>query len=77
MLLAETGTKMRDQEWIKALADDTKEKFTCQELPDGGAFITAQIEGNRVVYSVLLTKTEKPLSRAEAESHFVCELSKK
>jgi hypothetical protein len=68
---------MRDQDWIKALADDTKVKFTYQELPDGGAFITAQIEGNRVVYSVLLTKIEKPLSRETVESHFDGELSKR
>ena len=65
---------MRDQDWIKALADDTRVKFTYQELPDGGAFITAQIEGNRVVYSVLLTKIEKPLSRETVESNLDGEL---
>ena len=68
---------MRDQDRIKALADDTRVKFTYQALPDGGAFITAQIEGNRVVYSVLLTKIEKPLSRETVESHFDGELSKR
>jgi hypothetical protein len=68
---------MRDQDWIKALADDTKVKFTYQELPDGGAFITAQIEGNRVVFSVFLTKIEKTQIRETVESHFEGELSKR
>ena len=42
-----------------------------------GAFITAQLEGNKVVYSVVLTKAKKPLSREDVESHFKGELSKK
>ncbi len=52
-------------------------KFTYQELPNDEAFITAQIERNRVVYSILLAQTEKPLSRAEVESYFEDELSMK
>ena len=50
-------------------------KFTHQELPKGGAFITAQIEGNEVVYSVVLTKAKCPLSREDVESRFVGELA--
>jgi hypothetical protein len=42
-------------EWIKNLADGRRVKFTYQELPDKGAFITAQVEGNKVVYSIILT----------------------
>jgi hypothetical protein len=42
-----------------------------------GAFVTAQIAGNEVVYSVVLTKGKKPLSHEDAESHFDGELSKK
>jgi hypothetical protein len=41
------------------------------------AFITAQVAGNEVVYSVVQTKTKKPLSREDVESHFAGELSKK
>jgi hypothetical protein len=44
-------------------------------LPDDGAFITAQIEGNEVVYSVVLTEARNPLSREDVESHFKGELS--
>ena len=50
-------------------------KFIYQELPEDAAFITAQLAGNEVVYSVLLTKARSPLSREDVESHFKCELS--
>jgi hypothetical protein len=68
---------MPDEEWIKKLADGRIVKFIYQELPRDGAFITAQLAGNEVVYSVLLNKARNPLSRADVESHFKGELSKK
>jgi hypothetical protein len=68
---------MSDEEWVKTLADGRQVKFTYQELPVDSAFITAQVAGNEVVYSVVLTKTKKPLSREDVESHFEGELSKK
>ena len=68
---------MPDQEWIRGLADGRRVKFTIQELPDDGVFMTAQIEGNKVVYSIILTKAKDPLSREEIETHFAGELSKK
>ena len=68
---------MPDQEWIRGLADGRRVKFTIQELPDDGVFMTAQIEGNKVVYSILLTEANDPLSREEIETHFEGELSKK
>ena len=52
-------------------------KFIYQELPEDGAFITAQIGGNEVVYSVVLTKARNPLSREAVEGHFMGELSKR
>jgi hypothetical protein len=42
-----------------------------------GAFITAQLAGNEVVYSVVLAKANNPLSRDDVESHFASELAKK
>jgi hypothetical protein len=75
--LASKEVPMPDQEWIKTIADGRKVKFTYQELLVVGAFITAQIAGNEVVYSVVLTKAKKPLSREDVESHFKDELSKK
>jgi len=68
---------MPDEEWIKTLEDSRKVKFICQELPADGAFITAQLARNEVVYSVVLTNTGNPLSREDVESHFDGELSKK
>jgi hypothetical protein len=69
--------KAPDEEWIKTLEDGRKVKFIYQELPEDVAFITAQLERNEVVYSVVLTKAGNPLSRKAVESHFQAELSKK
>ena len=66
---------MPNDEWIRTLADGRRVKFTNQELTDW-AFITAQVEGNKVVYSVVLTNAENPLSRGEVESHFDGELQR-
>ena len=68
---------MPDEEWIKTLEDGRKVKFIYQELTDDGAFLSAQLAGNEVVYSVVLTKARNPLSREAVEGHFQAELSKK
>jgi len=68
---------MADEEWIKKLEDGREVKFIYQELPEDGAFITAQIAGNEIVYSVVLPKAGNPLSREDVEGHFKGELSKK
>jgi hypothetical protein len=65
------------EEWIKALEDGRKVKFIYQELPEDGAFITAQIEAHEVVHSVVLSNARNPLSQEDVESHFKSELSKK
>jgi len=68
---------MQDEEWVKKIQDGRKVKFTYQPLPDDGAFITAQIERNEIVYSVVLAKANNPLSHEDVESHFRGELAKK
>jgi hypothetical protein len=68
---------MTADEWIKTRGDGRKVKFIYQELPDDGAFITAQVACNEVVYSVVLTKARNPLSREDVEGHFEGELLKK
>jgi hypothetical protein len=68
--------KMPNDEWIRTLADGRKVKFSHDELMDA-TFITAQIEGNEVVYSILLNKAETKLSREGVEGRFQRELSKK
>jgi hypothetical protein len=74
---ADNALIFRDEEWIKILEDARQVKFVYQELPEDGAFITAQVAGNEVIYSVFLTKAGNPLSREDVESHFEGELSKK
>jgi hypothetical protein len=74
---AEYDSRMPDEGWIKTLADGRRVKFTTQELPDDGVFITAQIEGNEVVYSIVLTTGKTPLSRGDVEKYSEGELSKK
>ena len=66
-----------EDEWFKVLPDERTVKFTYQGLTEDRAFITAQIGGNEVVYSVVLTKVKKALNHEEVESHFEHELSKK
>ena len=68
---------MPAEEWITTLEDGRKVKFIYQELPEDVAFISAQVEGNEVVYSVILTNARSPLSREDVESRFKGELSKK
>jgi hypothetical protein len=67
---------MPSDEWVRTLADGRNVKFSHDELMDA-TFITAQIEGNEVVYSILLTRAETNLSRKEVEGRFQHELSKK
>jgi hypothetical protein len=66
-----------EEEWIKTLGDGSRVKFTSQELVATQAFITAQVESNKIVYSIVLTKVNNPLSHEEVESYFEGELSKK
>jgi hypothetical protein len=61
-------------EWTTAISGDRPVKFTYLELPEGEAFLTAQIAGHDVVYSVLLDKAERPFSREGVERHFEHEL---
>ena len=68
---------MQGEEWIKTLPDGRRVKFTNQELLETKAFITAQVESNKVVYSIVLTKIKNPLSHEEVEGYFEGELSKK
>jgi hypothetical protein len=65
------------EEWIRTLADGRRVKFTNQELVETRAFITAQVESNKVVYSIVLNKVRNPLSHEEVEGYFEGELSKK
>jgi hypothetical protein len=68
---------MPNEEWTNTLEDGRKVKFFYQELAEDGAFISAQLAGNEIVYSVILTEARNPLSREDVESHFKGEFSKR
>jgi hypothetical protein len=68
---------MQNQEWIKTLEDGRMVKFIYQIVPEGGAFVTAQIAANEIVYSILLAKARAPSTRKDVENHFTHEFSKK
>jgi hypothetical protein len=67
---------MPSDEWIRTFANGRRVKFSDDELMDA-TFITAQIEGNEVVYSILLNKAAIKLSREEVEGRFERELAKR
>ena len=62
-----------EDEWTKVMSGGRLVKFTYEELPDGKAFLTAQIAGHEVVYSVILPQAERPFDRTGIERHFAHE----
>ena len=56
----------RSDERITTLTDGRRVKLTNQELTDS-VFVTVQIGGNSVVYSVVVTNAENPPSQFEGE----------
>ena len=59
-----------EDEWLKAMAGNRLVKFTYVDLPGGRAFLTAQIAGHDVVYSIILRHAEHPYSRDGVERRF-------
>jgi len=59
-----------EDEWTKVISGDRLVKFTYGDLPGGQAFLTAQIAGHHVVYSVVLPHAEQPFNRAGVEHQF-------
>ena len=59
-----------EDEWTRVAAGDRLVKFTYGDLPGGQAFLTAQIAGHHVVYSVVLMHAEQPFTRARVEHQF-------
>jgi hypothetical protein len=58
---------VKNDEWTKVISGDRIVKFTYVDLPGGNAFLTAQIAGHEVVYSVLLGQPEYPFNREGVE----------
>jgi len=64
-----------EDEWTKVISGDRLVKFTYVDLPGAEAFLTAQIAGHAVVYSVVWPHAEQPFNRAGVEHHFSYECS--
>ncbi len=63
-------TRDMHDEWTTVISGDRLVKFTYVDLPSGGAFMTAQIAGHEVVYSILSDEVQGPLSRVYVEHSF-------
>ena len=63
-----------EDEWTKVTGADQLVKFTYVDLPGGAAFMTAQMAGHEVVYSIISEQTERPFSRGGVERRFDHEL---
>jgi hypothetical protein len=63
-----------EDEWSSVIGPDRLVKFTYFDLPKGAAFMTAQIAGHEVVYSIVSEQVERPFSRASVERRFDQEL---
>ncbi len=59
-----------NDEWRTVSSGGRVVKFTYQEFSEGLAFLTAQIAGHEVVYSVVLPHAVYPFSRQNVERHF-------
>lgn len=62
-----------EDEWTAVLVGNRLVKFTYLELDPGAAFLTAQIAGHHVVYSVLWQEAPVPYSREVVERQFSAE----
>ena len=52
------------------VSGDRPVKFTYADLPEGKAFVTAQLAGHDVVYSVIVRHAVGPFNREGVERHF-------
>ena len=59
-----------EDEWTTVISGDRLVKFTYFDFPTGAAFMTAQIAGHEVVYSIISAQAEHPFSRAGVEGRF-------
>jgi hypothetical protein len=62
-----------EDEWTNVMSGDRLVKFTYVDLPEGAAFLTAQIARHDVVYSVMVGQAEHPFTREAVERRFAYE----
>ena len=61
-------------EWSTVISGGRLVKFTYVDPATEGAFMTAQIAGHAVVYSIISKEAEPPFSRGGVEDRFRYEL---
>ena len=59
-----------EDEWTRVICSGRLVRFTYSDLPKGMSFLTAQLAGHEVVYSVILRQAECPFTREAVERHF-------
>ena len=69
LLVRQAERRTMEDEWTSVISGDRLVRFTYLDLPEGGIFMTAQIAGHDVVYSVILPPA-LPLSREAVERRF-------
>jgi hypothetical protein len=57
-----------EDEWTNTISGDRLVRFAYRDLPEGLAFLTAQIAGHEVVYSIILKAA--PFNRKSVERRF-------
>lgn len=60
---------MKD-EWTKRLPNGARVRYTCLEMLRGTARVTAQLEGDAIERSEVLTGLDRLPGRTEVEGHF-------
>jgi hypothetical protein len=63
-------SEVMEDQWTKVISGNRLVKFTYLDLRDGEAFLTAQIAGHDVVYSVIVGHAEHPFNREGVERRF-------
>jgi hypothetical protein len=69
-----THSNAMQDEWTTVISDGRLVKFTCDDLWMGAVFMTAQIAGHEVVYSIISKEVEGSFSHADVERRFTFEL---
>jgi hypothetical protein len=59
-----------EDEWTNVISGNRLVKFTYLDLPGGIVFLTAQIAGHAVVYSVFVRQAGRPFNRQGVERQF-------
>lgn len=69
LLVRHADRRTMEDEWTSVISGDRLVRFTYLDLPKGVTFMTAQIAGHDVVYSIIVP-AELPFTREGVERRF-------